>query len=69
MYHTAEDFGDIDFSDNENMFTDHMQPAPGTSDRHVPGSDDCDDYGFDDDEDLLHEIDNMNHQESAHFDW
>lgn len=69
LYHTAEDFGDIDFSDNENMFTDHMQPAPGTSDRHVPGSDDGDDYGFDDDEDLLHEIDNMNHQESAHFDW
>lgn len=68
-YHTAEDFDDDDFSDGENMFTEHMDSAPGTTTRIAAGIDDEDEFGLDDDEDLLHEIDNMDNQEAGHFDW
>lgn len=68
-YHTAEDFGDMDFSDEENMFTDRMGPAPGAMNRRAGGSDDGDDFGMDDDEDLLYEMENMDKQDSGNFDW
>ncbi|KZM25093.1 DNA helicase [Ascochyta rabiei] len=68
-YHTAEDFGDIDFSDEENVFTEHMDPAPGISNGRAGESDGGDDFGLDDDEDLLYEMDNLGNQESGHFDW
>jgi bloom syndrome protein len=68
-YHSAEDFDDIDFSDDGNMFTEHMGPASGTTGGYVAGSDGGDDYGLDDDDDLLHEINNINYQGAGHFDW
>jgi bloom syndrome protein len=68
-YHTAEDFGEYDFSDNENLFTEHMGPAPGANNGRVADGDDEDDFGMDDDEDFLHEMDNMGDHGSGNFDW
>ncbi|KAF1355724.1 hypothetical protein EJ07DRAFT_131434 [Lizonia empirigonia] len=67
--YTAEDFGDLDFSDEENMFTEHMDPPSGPTNHRTGGSDDGDDFGMDDDEDLLYEMNNMDNDESGHFDW
>lgn len=68
-YHTAEDFGDLDFSDEENMFTEHMGLPSGPTNHRTGGSDDGDDFGMDDDEELLYEMNNMDNDESGHFDW
>jgi bloom syndrome protein len=68
-YHTMDDFGEYEFSDNENLFTEHMGPAPGASNGRAPGGDEEDDFGMDDDEEFLHEMDNIEHQDSGHFDW
>ena len=68
-YHTAEDFGNYDFSDDENMFIEHTGPAPGVTNGRTGDIDDEDDFGMDDDEDLLYEMDNMNNQDPGHFDW
>ncbi|KAF9701858.1 hypothetical protein EKO04_000456 [Ascochyta lentis] len=68
-YHTAEDFGDIDFSDEENVFTEHMGPAPRVSSRSSGESDGGDEFGMENDDELLYEMDNMGNQESGHFDW
>ncbi|KAJ8118736.1 hypothetical protein OPT61_g332 [Boeremia exigua] len=68
-YHTAEDFGDCDFSDGENAYTTFMGPAPGTAAESASGIADEDDYGLDDDEDLLYEMDNLDNQTSGNFDW
>ncbi|KAH6637699.1 hypothetical protein C7974DRAFT_450700, partial [Boeremia exigua] len=68
-HYTAEDLGDYDFSDGENMFTEHMGLAPDTAVGRVGDIDEEDDFGMDDDEDLLYEMDNVNNQQSGRFDW
>lgn len=68
-YHTAEDFGDYDFSDGEHMFNEHMGPDPGAATGHAAELDDEDEFGLGDDEDLLHEMDSMDNQDAGHFDW
>ncbi|KAJ4990783.1 ATP-dependent helicase SGS1 [Stagonosporopsis vannaccii] len=68
-YHTTEGFSDDDFSDGENMFTEHMGfDFVATTGRAV-GNDDEDEFGLDDDEDLLHEMNNMDNEDADHFDW
>lgn len=69
LYHTAEDFGEYDFSDNENLFTEHMGPVLGAHNGRVAEGDEEDDFGMDDDEDFLHEMDNIDDHDPAHFDW
>ena len=68
-YHTAEDFGDLDFSDEENMFTENMGPAPAAMGGRAGESDCGDDFGMDEDEEFLYEMNNMGNQDSGHFDW
>lgn len=68
-YHTAEDFPECDFSDNENLFTEHMGHAPGRNHGRVADRDDEDDFGMDDDDDFLHEMDNIGDHGSGNFDW
>lgn len=68
-YHTAEDFGDCDFSDSENLFTGDMGPVNDAPNGFAGDNDDEEDFGMGEDEDLLYEMDNMDQQDQGHYDW
>ncbi|KAF1923638.1 uncharacterized protein M421DRAFT_96042 [Didymella exigua CBS 183.55] len=68
-YHTAEDFGEYDFSDNENLFTEHVGPDLQAGNGRVTRSEDEEDFGMDDDEEFLHEMDRVEGPASGYFDW
>lgn len=65
-----DEFGELDFEDGEDLFTNNMGPPP----RRIETEADEDDEfggGFDaeDDEDFLHEITNIENEAPGGFDW
>lgn len=64
--HAPDEFGELDFEDDENLFTNTGLP-PGPIE-----IDDDDEFGGDfndDDEDFLHEVSNIENQAPGGFDW
>ncbi|KAH7085382.1 hypothetical protein BKA63DRAFT_458851 [Paraphoma chrysanthemicola] len=63
-----EDFEDLDFEEDENLFNDNMGSPP--REVHVAGEDRIDEDLFGEDEDdFLHEISNIENQRPGGFDW
>ncbi|RMZ70179.1 family helicase [Pyrenophora seminiperda CCB06] len=67
-YYEPEDFGDMDFEEDESLFTNNMgelhQPIEINDDEEFG-----EDFGADDDEDFLHEITNIENHAPGGFDW
>ena len=66
-FHTLDEFGGLDFDENEDLFIQNMGPPPKPVE-----IDEEDEFGADfgaDDADFLHEISNIENQAPCGFDW
>jgi bloom syndrome protein len=59
----AEDYGDLDFDEDQNGFVNNMGPHLGHSIL------DEEDFGADDDEDFLQEVSNLENEAPGEYDW
>jgi bloom syndrome protein len=68
VYQEPEDFGELDFDDDDTLFGNNMgelhQPIEIDDDEEFG-----EDFGADDDEDFLHEISNIENHAPGGFDW
>lgn len=64
-----DDFGDLDFEEDDNLFMENMGSPSGLVHVNDNGDRADEDFCFEDEEDFLHEISNIENEVSQGFDW
>jgi bloom syndrome protein len=63
--HAPDDFGDLDFEEDDNLFINNMDLPSGP----IEINDDNEDFCGDDEDDFMHEISNIENERPSGFDW